>query len=90
MLLERDGRDFIEACISEGETHRSYVRLLSALACEVAAIRGRKSMDLAESAGNGVSVTLGVDTHKDAHVAVALDGLGRRLGALSAPATTEG
>jgi transposase len=90
LLLERDGRDFIEACISEGETHRSYVRLVSALACEVVAIRGRKSMDLAESAGNGVSVTLGVDTHKDAHVAVALDGLGRRLGALSVPATTEG
>lgn len=31
-------------------------------------------------------MTLGVDTR----VAVALDGLGRRLGALSAPATIEG
>ena len=29
-------------------------------------------------------ITVGVDTHKDIHVvAVALDGLGRRLGALS-------
>jgi hypothetical protein len=28
-------------------------------------------------------VVLGVDTHLDAHVAVALDGLGRRLGELS-------
>jgi transposase len=37
-----------------------------------------------------VSVTLGVDTHKDAHVAVALDGLGRRLGSLSVPATPVG
>ena len=30
-------------------------------------------------------VTVGVDTHKDVHVAVALDGLGRRLGTLSVP-----
>jgi hypothetical protein len=30
-----------------------------------------------------VSVTLGVDTHKDVHVSVALDGLGRHLGTLS-------
>jgi transposase len=34
-------------------------------------------------------VVLGVDTHLDAHVAVALDGLGRRLGELAVP-TTEG
>jgi transposase len=34
-----------------------------------------------------VSVTLGVDTHKDAHVAVALDGIGRHRGAMSVPAT---
>jgi transposase len=33
---------------------------------------------------------LGVDTHKDTHVAVALDGLGRRLGHLSIPTTTAG
>ena len=47
-------------------------------------------MDLVESAGARVSVTLGVDTHKDTHVAVALDGLGRHLGALSVPASTPG
>jgi transposase len=35
-------------------------------------------------------VVLGVDTHLDAHVAVALDGLGRRLGELSVPTTREG
>ena len=35
-------------------------------------------------------ITLGVDTHKDTHVAVALDGLGRRLGTLSIPTTLEG
>jgi transposase len=31
-----------------------------------------------------------VDTHKDFHVAVALDGLGRRLGTLSIPTTRSG
>jgi transposase len=36
------------------------------------------------------AITLGVDTHKDAHVAVALDGLGRRQGTLSIPTTPEG
>ena len=36
------------------------------------------------------SITGGVDTHKDIHVAVALDGLGRRLGALSVPTTPAG
>jgi transposase len=38
----------------------------------------------------GIAVALGVDTHKDAHVAVALDGLGRRLGAVSVPTTEDG
>ena len=35
-------------------------------------------------------VTVGVDTHKDVHVAVALDGLGRRLGTLSVPTSLAG
>ena len=35
-------------------------------------------------------VVLGVDTHLDLHVAVALDQLGRRLGALTVPTTTRG
>jgi transposase len=35
-------------------------------------------------------VVLGVDTHLDLHVAVALDGLGRRLGELTVPTTTRG
>ena len=35
-------------------------------------------------------ITVGVDTHKDIHVAVALDGLGRRLGTLSVPTTPQG
>jgi transposase len=35
-------------------------------------------------------VVLGVDTHLDLHVAVALDQLGRRLGELTVPTTTRG
>ena len=35
-------------------------------------------------------VVLGVDTHLDAHVAVALDGLGRHLGAFTLPTTKRG
>ena len=35
-------------------------------------------------------VVLGVDTHADVHVAVALDGLGRRLGAKTVPTTEAG
>ena len=37
-----------------------------------------------------IHVTLGVDTHVDVHVAVALDHLGRRLGELQVPATPKG
>ncbi|MDT0460903.1 hypothetical protein RM550_35190 [Streptomyces sp. DSM 41527] len=36
------------------------------------------------------SVTLGVDTHEDVHVAAALDQLGRRLGTLAVPSTPQG
>ncbi len=35
-------------------------------------------------------VILGIDTHKDVHVAVALNQLGRRLGELTVPTTTKG
>ena len=33
---------------------------------------------------------LGIDTHLEVHVAVALDGLGRRLGELNVPTTVNG
>ena len=36
------------------------------------------------------AVVIGVDTHKDVHVAVAINGLGARLGATSIPATAKG
>lgn len=45
-------------------------------------------MDDAEKAATEVIV--GVDTHLDVHVAVALDHLGRRLGELSVPTTAKG
>ena len=35
-------------------------------------------------------ITVGVDTHKDVHVAVALDGLGRRLGTPNVPTNPAG
>jgi len=37
-----------------------------------------------------VAVILGVDTHLDFHVAVAVDHLGRRLGDSSVPTTVQG
>jgi transposase len=37
-----------------------------------------------------VAVILGVDTHLDFHVAVAVDHLGRRLGESSVPTTAKG
>ena len=44
-----------------------------------------------EGPGTAVEeVVLGVDTHLDAHVAVALDGLGRRLGELAVPSAKKG
>lgn len=44
----------------------------------------------ADGDAGGGAVFLGVDTHLDAHAAVVLDGLGRRLGSASFPATTAG
>jgi len=40
--------------------------------------------------GGALELVLGVDTHLDAHVAVALDQLGRRLGAAILPTTAKG
>ena len=36
------------------------------------------------------AIVIGIDTHKDVHVAVAINGLGARLAAASFPATAEG
>ena len=40
--------------------------------------------------GGGTRVIVGVDTHKDVHVARAKDELGRALGELSIPASSKG
>ena len=47
-------------------------------------------MDLPIHTDEETLVILGVDTHADAHVAVALDGLGRRLGDKTLPSTEAG
>ena len=44
----------------------------------------------AERPETEVAVILGVDTHLDFHVAVAVDHLGRRLGESSVPTTAQG
>jgi transposase len=53
----------------------------------VAALRSwrKPGVEIADRSNVETKVTLGVDTHKDTHVAVALDGLGRHLGTLSVP-----
>ncbi len=43
-----------------------------------------------ERPGAALEVVLGVDTHLDVHVAVALDHLGKRLGAAALPTTEKG
>jgi transposase len=43
-----------------------------------------------EVVGDALEVIVGVDTHLDVHVAVALDELGRRLGELTVPTTQRG
>lgn len=47
-------------------------------------------MQLLAPAEVRVLVTIGVDTHVDVHVAVALDAYGRRLGALTVATTPAG
>jgi len=47
-------------------------------------------MDSMTHEAPGRHITVGVDTHKDIHVAVALDGLGARLGELHLPTTPAG
>ncbi len=49
-----------------------------------------KAITSMPTAAPDVTVTVGVDTRKDLHVAVALDALGRRLGELAVPATAAG
>jgi transposase len=50
---------------------------------------GVRTID-AEKPDTEVAVIVGVDTHLDFHVAVAVDHLGRRLGESSVPTTVQG
>ena len=49
-----------------------------------------KTIDAERPATTEVAVILGVDTHLDLHVAVAVDHLGRSLGESSVPTTAKG
>ena len=39
---------------------------------------------------NSVKIIIGVDTHKDVHAAVAINGIGARLGTLTIPVSPQG
>jgi transposase len=74
-------------------THHSIVRSLLLLGWKVTATsKGAWDVTMidAERPHAKVEVILGVDTHLDFHVAVAVDHLGRRLGELSVPTTVKG
>src|SRR5215204_603185 len=90
----RAKRDFIGECFPQGRSGRSCVRLVSVLrrAYKLLPFDLWEIIDvqIADRMSVETKITLGVDTHKDFHVAVALDGLGRHLGALSIPTTPAG
>src|SRR5215218_10669830 len=74
-------------------TPHSIVRSLPLLGWKVTAT-SKGAWDVttigAERPNTEVAVILGVDRHLDFHVAVALDGLGRRLGEVAVPTTKKG
>src|SRR5215203_5841830 len=90
----RAKRDFIGECFPQGRSGRSCVRLVSVLrrAYKLLPFDLWEIIDvqIADRMSVETKITLGVDTHKDTHVAVALDGLGRHLGTLSVPTNTAG
>jgi len=74
-------------------TPHSIVRSLLFLRWKLlATVKGADDVTMtgAERPETGFAVILGVDTHLDFHVAVAVDHLGRRLGESSVPATAKG
>jgi transposase len=74
-------------------TRHSIVRSLPLLGWKLVA-RSKGAWDVttisAERPDTEAAVVLGVDTHLDSHVAVAIDHLGRRLGEYSVPTTAKG
>src|SRR5215208_4590711 len=84
-------RDLIGArfCV----THHSIVRPLLLIGWKLmATAKGAADVTMigAERSDTEVETILGVDTHLDFHVAVAIDHLGRRLGEASVPTTVKG
>jgi hypothetical protein len=82
-------------------TRHSIVRVLSSCSSgwgsdRVATAIGREKVSMTTTTDEErpsaalVEVVLGVDTHLDVHVAVALDHLGRRLGVVTLPTTQKG
>ncbi len=75
-------------------TPHSIVRSLLFLGWKLLATERRELSDVrtigAERPDTEFAVILGVDTHLDFHVAVAVDHLGRHLGELSVPTTAKG
>jgi transposase len=74
-------------------TRHSIVRSLPLIGWKLlATAKGADDMTMigAERPDTEVEVILGVDTHLEFHVAVAVDHLGRRLGESSVPTTTKG
>ena len=89
----RDGPHNVNSCGSSDligawpESHRSFVRSpsLRTIVEEVSMIGV-----VSHGVSSGVQVVIGVDTHQDEHVAVAIDQQGIRLGERRLPATTRG
>jgi transposase len=48
----------------------------------------RRAFDMSKT--NSVKIIIGVDTHKDVHAAVAINGIGARLGTLTIPVSPKG
>jgi transposase len=74
-------------------TPHSIVRSLLLIGCkDTATSKGAANVTMidAERPDTKVEVILGVDTHLDFHLAVAIDHLGRRLGESSVPTTVKG
>ena len=83
-------RDLIGACTGDVTRH-SIVRSLLLVGWEAnATSKGATDVMMTDAEKAATEVILGVDTHLDVHVAVALDRLGRRLGELSVPTTAKG
>ena len=74
-------------------THHSVVQFLSRWANNSSGIERKVNVERTggvEIVADAREVVVGVDTHLDVHVAVALDELGRRLGELAVPTTQRG